>query len=542
MRALAAWNLAWLLAVGLAALAASAFAALSQEIAIALAAGAAPAVLGFLLLGDEARGDSLRGTLTLILWAAGAGAAAFFAGGVEGPLALWLLAPVAVAGVIGGTAMLARAGALSFAAAAVCAALGLTGLTPTSPPAALAYILGVLCVLTTTVGLGAGLVLARRREQVRMRVLEARLAHLVALLDDQANLVLQIETDGSVSSIYGRPPPGLDVEGLQEGFVPWARAEDREALAEALARARTAKAAEVEISAPSDPGRRLAIYLRGADKNRLVATMRDMSAEQARLEALETAKADAEDMAAGKSSFLASMSHELRTPLNAIMGFSDIMRNGLFGDLSGRYAEYADLIHESGAHLLDLINDVLDMSKIEARRYELIIEAFDAREPVSGALRIMRVQADAAGIALRASLPAQPVQVDADRRALKQIVLNLISNALKFTPEGGSVTLTLAAREEVLELSVADTGVGIAPEDLERLGKPYEQAGDAGSKVKGTGLGLSLVRSFAELHGGDMTIESTLGDGTSVTLHMPVVHRQQTLNLGDNVVAFTPQR
>jgi len=542
MRALAAWNLAWLLAVGLAALAASAFAALSQEIAIALAAGGAPAVLGFLLLGDEARGDSLRGTLTLALWAVGACSAAFFAGGVEGPLALWLLAPVAVAGVLGGTAMLARAGALSFAAAAVCAALGLGDITPAAPPAAVAYILGVLCVLTTTVGLGAGLVLARRREQVRMRVLEARLAHLVALLDDQANLVLQIEPDGAVSSIYGRPPPGLDVGGLQEGIVAWARGEDREALSEALARARTAKVAEVEISAPSDPGRRLALYLRGANKDRLVATMRDMSAEQARLEALETARTDAEAMAAGKSTFLASMSHELRTPLNAIMGFSDIMRNGLFGELSGRYAEYADLIHESGAHLLDLINDVLDMSKIEARRYELIIETFDAREPVSGALRIMRVQADAAGIALRASLPAQAVQVDADKRALKQIVLNLLSNALKFTPEGGSVTLTLAYRNEVLELSVADTGVGIAPEDLERLGKPYEQAGDAGSKVKGTGLGLSLVRSFAELHGGDMTIESTLGDGTAVTLHMPVVHVQQTLNLGDNVVAFTPQR
>jgi len=541
-RALAWWNLAWIIAIAMASLAIAAFLGLSEKAAYALAAGAAPALAGFALLAGDHRSEPVRWTATLGLWAAGSAAAAIMAGGIDGPLALWLLTPVAVAGVLGGAEMLARAGAFAFAAAAVCASLELLGMTPQSPASDLAVALGMVCVLTTTVGLGAGLVLARRREQASIRVLEARLAHLVALLDDQANLVLQVEFDGGVSSIYGRPPAGLDIAGLPDGIIGWAREEDRDAVAEAIRRAGVARSAEVEISAPGDPGRRLALHFRSPGKDRLVATMRDMSAEQARMELLQTAKADAESLAAGKSRFLASMSHELRTPLNAIMGFSDIMRNRLFGDLPGRYAEYAELIHESGAHLLDLINDVLDMSKIEAHRYELVIETFDARDPVSGALRLMRVQADAAGVALRASLPPQAVEIDADERALKQIVLNLLSNAIKFTPEGGSVTLGVADRNEVLEIIVADTGVGIAPEDVERLGRPYEQVGDASRKAMGTGLGLSLVRSFAELHGGDMTIESTLGVGTAVTVRIPVVHRQQKLNLGDNVVAFTPQR
>ena len=224
--------------------------------------------------------------------------------------------------------------------------------------------------------------------------------------------------------------------------------------------------------------------------------------------------------------FLANMSHELRTPLNAIMGFSDIMRARLFGELSPKYAEYAELIHESGGHLLELINDVLDVSKIDADRYTLAREVFDAREAATAALRILRQQADDAGVQLRGVLPAAPLEVDADRRALKQIVLNLCSNALKFTPAGGSVTVSFAALDAALEIAVTDTGVGIAPEDLARLGRPFEQAGDAADRVRGTGLGLSLVKALARLHGGDMALESRLGEGSAVTVRMPVLARE----------------
>ena len=242
-----------------------------------------------------------------------------------------------------------------------------------------------------------------------------------------------------------------------------------------------------------------------------------------RLAAAERARDDAQSDARGKMQFLANMSHELRTPLNAIMGFSDMMRARVFGELPPRYAEYAELIHEGGAHLLDLINDVLDASKLDADKYELSREVFDAREAVSASLRIVRKQADDAGVHLRGVLPAEPLEVDADRRAIKQIVLNLVSNALKFTPAGGSVSVGLAAAGQALEIAVSDTGVGIAPEDLARLGRPYEQAGDVADRTRGTGLGLSLVKAFARLHGGDMALESRLGEGTAVTVRLPVL-------------------
>jgi len=249
----------------------------------------------------------------------------------------------------------------------------------------------------------------------------------------------------------------------------------------------------------------------------------DTSELEAKLGEARAAQAAAEADAKAKMRFLANMSHELRTPLNAIMGFSDIMRTRLFGELPPRYGDYPELIHESGRHLLDLINDVLDMSKIEADRYELAREEFDAREPVSAALRILQIQAHESHIQLRGVLPPSELDVNADRRAIKQIVLNLVANALKFTPAPGSVTVTLQAAQGAMELVVADTGVGIAPEDLERLGRPFEQAGDAASRTGGTGLGLSLVKAFAKLHGGDMTIESRLGDGTAVTVRLPVL-------------------
>ena len=295
------------------------------------------------------------------------------------------------------------------------------------------------------------------------------------------------------------------------------------ALADAMDSASRGGPSELVCAFAGDPGRFIGLTLRATRDGRLFCTVRDATVQKAHETRLIEAKAAAEALNSGKSRFLANMSHELRTPLNTIMGFSDIMRSRLFGPLPTKYGEYAELIHESGQHLLDLINDLLDMSKIEAERFQLQVEMIDAREPVSAALRLMRVQADDAGLSLRATLPPDPIDIGADPRALKQIALNLLSNALKFTPRGGQVTATLQAHDETMELVVADTGVGIAPEDLKRLGRPFEQAGDVKQRAKGTGLGLSLVRGLAELHGGEMIIESTLGEGTSVTVRLPGV-------------------
>ncbi len=230
----------------------------------------------------------------------------------------------------------------------------------------------------------------------------------------------------------------------------------------------------------------------------------------------------ARETAAARTRFLAQMSHELRTPLNAIIGFSDIMRTRLFGPMPERYGEYAGLIHESGEHLLSMINDVLDLAKTEAGRYELRTSSFDARDALNAALRLVRVQADEAGVDLRAAPAPAPVVVEADERALKQMALNLLANALKFTPHGGHVTAAISAQGGELQLQVADTGVGISAADLVRLGRPFEQA-ESAQGHGGTGLGLSLVRSFARLHGGEMHIESRLGAGTAVTVRMPVL-------------------
>jgi signal transduction histidine kinase len=278
----------------------------------------------------------------------------------------------------------------------------------------------------------------------------------------------------------------------------------------------------VQVSVPpvadtteADRARGLAIELEAARG--------EVAEAQAERDRAEEARLAAEAATQAKSRFLAAMSHELRTPLNAVMGFADIMRNRLFGPLPDRYAEYSQLIHESGAHLLDLINDVLDLSKIEADKYRLERETFDARDAAGSVLKLMRVQAEEAGVELREVLPERPVPVEADKRAFKQIALNLMSNALKFTPAGGTVTLSLEAVGDALEMTVADTGIGIAPEDLERLGRPYEQAGEADTRALGTGLGLSLVRAFAGLHDGTMHIESALGEGTAVTVRLPVL-------------------
>lgn len=234
-------------------------------------------------------------------------------------------------------------------------------------------------------------------------------------------------------------------------------------------------------------------------------------------------KSEAELASKAKSDFLANISHELRTPLNAILGFSEIMVSGLFGPLgSEKYAEYAGDIRESGQYLLDVISDILDMSKIEAGRFMIARETIDIDKVVMDAMRVITPKAEEKAIALRAEA-ACGVTVEVDRRALKQILLNLLSNAVKFTPAGGRVTIRTRSVGDAMNLYIEDTGIGISKDAIEKLGRPFEQVENQFSKShKGSGLGLAIARSLAELHGGSMRIRSTVGVGTVVLVRLPV--------------------
>ena len=233
----------------------------------------------------------------------------------------------------------------------------------------------------------------------------------------------------------------------------------------------------------------------------------------------ETAKANQ-----AKTEFLANMSHELRTPLNSIIGFSEVVGNETFGPLQNdRYREYMRDIHGSGKHLLKLINDILDVSKVEAGAMELVDEPIDVKEVVADALRLLQGRADDARITLKAEIDDGLPGLRADFVRVKQILLNLLSNAVKFTPLGGSVTLNAHLDDGGnMLISVADTGIGIAEDEIEKMFQPFTQASSGfGKRHEGTGLGLYLVKSLVEEHQGTIKIESKLGHGTTISIIFP---------------------
>jgi two-component system, NtrC family, sensor kinase len=223
-----------------------------------------------------------------------------------------------------------------------------------------------------------------------------------------------------------------------------------------------------------------------------------------------------------KSEFLANMSHELRTPLNAIIGFSEVLAEGMFGEINAKQTEYLGDILESGRHLLSLINDILDLSKIEAGRMELEPADFDLPSAIDNALTLVRERAGRRGIMLGRAIDERVGAIRADERKVKQVLLNLLSNALKFTPEGGRIDVRAAVSDGMVEVSVADTGVGIAPGDQEAVFEEFRQVGTADKKVEGTGLGLALSRKFIELHGGRIWVTSQVGAGSTFMFTIPV--------------------
>jgi PAS domain S-box-containing protein len=262
----------------------------------------------------------------------------------------------------------------------------------------------------------------------------------------------------------------------------------------------------------------------GALRN-MISVSRDVTQRMNHELDVKAAQERAESANKAKSRFLANMSHELRTPLNAVIGFTDLMRQRTFGPLGNeRYEEYATLIYDSGQLLLDLISDMLDMAKIEAGRLELNYERVDVSGTVEDSVRMLRDRAENNGLELTLSLPEEPLFLIADRRAVKQVLLNLLTNAIKFTPAGGHVGVSVRYGDGLATITVRDTGVGIPASELPRLGNPFEQVNSDPMLAKGgSGLGLALVRALMEKHGGTLSIDSEEGVGTAVRVTFPLV-------------------
>ncbi|WP_051213126.1 PAS domain-containing sensor histidine kinase [Maritalea myrionectae] len=272
----------------------------------------------------------------------------------------------------------------------------------------------------------------------------------------------------------------------------------------------------------------------------VVAIIRDITARKDQEVITQKAHLAAEQANQSKSRFLATMGHELRTPLNAVVGFSDMMLNNIGGELSKDHQEYVTMIRQSGVHLLDTVNMLLDMSKIEAGKFELQTNQFDPAALIEPCFAIVASAAQAKNITLNAEQGKYLPPMVADERACRQILINLLSNAIKFSPEGATVTLRIRPMGTRIELSVLDQGIGIAQTDIERIGEPFFQANNGLTReYEGTGLGLSIVQGLTALHGGEFKIKSRLKQGTTMSVLLPVNAEQTLDDVAENVEAIS---
>jgi PAS domain S-box-containing protein len=370
----------------------------------------------------------------------------------------------------------------------------------------------------------------REAEKARTLLTEAieALADAFALFDADDRLVLCNSKfrENYLTYMGIEVPTGATMEemmraGLARGAFPEAVGNEEAWMAERLARHRQE---ESSIEQRLGDGTWMRVTERRTEDGGTVGVRTDITELKARQAELGVARDQAEAANRAKSEFLANMSHELRTPLNAVIGFSDMIINGTLGpDRDAKILEYARDINNSGQHLLDVINDILDLSKIEAGKFELHEGALDMEQAISSVLKIIGVRLREAGLGITIEIADDLPKLFADQRALKQISLNLLSNAVKFTTEGGRVTVRAAIDEEgAMLLAVSDTGIGIPAKDIEKALAPFGQVDSIFTrKFPGTGLGLPLVRSLVELHGGNLSIESLVGVGTTATVRFP---------------------
>jgi two-component system, cell cycle sensor histidine kinase DivJ len=464
---------------------------------------------------------SLAGLVTAVAWTTG---------GIGSFAAVWLVVVPLEAALSASRRVVAIASGFAFAGAALLLAAGEAGLLPT--PSALTA-LGIVSAALYAGAIAFGVV---------------RLAHTSFSLrhagEDRYRLLARHMTDvitrhgahGAVLFVSPAAEPlfGTGIAALMgHGLFERVHVADRPAYLTALADSASLgedRSVEFRIRRGGDAGRPGGQFvwvemrcrpLNGAGE--VVAVLRDVSERKTQERAIEIARSESERANAAKSHFLATMSHELRTPLNAIIGFSDMLGNEELPLPPERKLEYARLINESGRHLLSVVNGILDMSKMETGNFEITPESFAPAPALANCCDLLALKAQEAGVALTTCIAAELPEVMADRRAFNQILLNLVSNAIKFTPRGGRVTVGATLDGNRLAITVTDTGVGIGADDLPRLGEAFFQArASYDRRHDGTGLGLSIVKGLVRLHGGTMDIRSRLGEGTCVTVRLPL--------------------
>lgn len=466
-------------------------------------------------------------------------------GGAASPLLLWLAAIPAEAMFFGSRPFVARASAIAAIGLASVLALHQLGLFAEPPPWTDAMMPAFVTIaILHSMAIAVGFL---RRRDVELREHRAADARAQLLLAHVGDLVTWHDAGGSVLfanaaalALAGAQPRELHGRGLFERVHIADRPLFLKALSDAAHGAGEATACFRTLFVPRDGEGQaqghapVSLWLEmhahriakteAGDGAAVVCVMRDITARRALEE--ERARGHAEALKANdvKGQFLATVSHELRTPLNAIIGFSEMLANDPQHWLDAeKRQEYAKIIHSSGHHLLEVVNTLLDISKIESGAMTLDQEPLDLAAVAQDCFALMALRAEAGGIALERVLGPGLPTIIGDRRALKQVMINLLSNAVKFTPAGGRVVLAIVRDGDMIDLSVSDTGIGIAASDLPKLGDPFFQAKSSYDRThEGTGLGLSVVRGLVGLHGGKLTIESAPGTGTRVALRLPV--------------------
>ncbi|MBX9760967.1 MAG: PAS domain-containing sensor histidine kinase [Beijerinckiaceae bacterium] len=457
-------------------------------------------------------------------------AASFSAPGVAGAAAALLVAAPVQAAIAGSIPLVGAAIAGSLAAALLCASVAAGA--PASPiPVALIACLAI----AYAGGLCAGLLRLAAMRRNAGETARADFDGLTGLLQD---LVLQLDRTGAVvanSSGAGERLAGLSVRDLSgRGLFERVHVADRPLFLKSVSDAASSEGhvqADIRVRAGGEDGDSVwfaSVRLRlarigGAGDVRLIAVLRDVSEELGHAQELAAARAEAQQSGASKDRFLANISHELRTPLNAIIGFSEILGSDMMPLDAARRCEYANIINASGQHLLSVVNSILDISKIEAGSFQITPEPFELAPLIDQCCDMVRLKADEGGVELRRETPAHMPDIIADKRAVKQILINLVSNAVKFTAAGGHVTIRARLAGSGIAIDIEDDGIGVLARDLVRLGDPFFQAKDSYDRpYEGTGLGLSVVRGLVGLHGGVVRIESAQGEGTRVTITMPL--------------------